>query len=194
MLKAVFNFDIFYYLFLYYVLIIRYLGYYNGYFDHSRKCDKKHIAEDRIILPFFTKSLERVNLQHVMNKPKHQRLLGNVTTTEKNKIKVEITYKYNQDIGSQLFNYNKLLKNTSYEQLISISKGTCDCSQFGAHIDKDCGHVITANMSIMNNEQFEKTLNYGTNYRIDKVGITKEELGEIMQVINKYAMKTAKRS
>lgn len=170
------------------------VGYYAGFFDSDKKLLREK-KPDTIVLKYSSTQIEKLRLEKVLNKPLLQKLLGNVTSKNVTNDKCEIVYKYKNSIGNQLYNYNNFLKRNNMTELVAIARKPCMCeTEFKNYVNKDVSHVITADVDVLQQNDISSFMKRGTNYRIDKPGITTEELNELAVNIRNYAEKVAKRS
>ena len=133
-------------------------------FTSSYKSLSKLPPENLCIVEFKNKAVEYIRLPSILkNKDVVSLLPENLQQPEKIPV---VTYKLGPTIRSKVFNYkdavtSALFQEDSLNDLLNIE---CNCrtSEF---CDINHGHVITGNLSIVNNLKLRKVLSKGPNYR-----------------------------
>ena len=92
------------------------------------------------------------------------------------------TYKFEQPISMQICNYTRV-SGLSQDAVERILEGECACGEreFAGFINKDTGHVLTTDCTIMDNKKLCEIMAKGTKYRCDTHRAGRElEVGAVM--------------
>ena len=74
----------------------------------------------------------------------------------------EISYKLTSPIRKQIFNYKETVQNLSADHIPSINECNCTSSEF---CDPHHGHIISADLRLVQNNELRKILSKGPNFR-----------------------------
>lgn len=128
------------------------------YFGKKQKKTAK-IDNYFLTVPFPNKGMEAIGLEGVFNDKRIMKKLKPYG----DKIKpVCISFTYEPPISRKLYNYTKVLRGATVE---NISSTSCDCVNNPA-IYSPVGHVITGDLKIVKNVELHSLFQKGTKYRI----------------------------
>jgi len=122
--------------------------------------NKKHTARKTpdilLKIPFHNKAIEHLELERIIHD-------NNITACIPNDFKTKhptIIYKYNNPIRNKIYNYKHTIDNIN--QFDYNAPCTCTASPY---CNKDIGHVITGDLSIIQHRTLRKLISYGPTYR-----------------------------
>ena len=150
----------------------------NGFINGTRKT-YEHVTNIHqkspcvpVKIQYTTKLIDRIYLNAFMNK---NRNLGILKGEDAGSVKLaKICYQYNSNVGKQIFNYNRFLRNLTLNKCLQILKSDCICGKTAAkYIDPHYNHIITGDSSILSdNKVLSSMISNGANFRLNKNFIT----------------------
>ena len=125
---------------------------------------KRKTPKHRITVPFTSKALDFINFPQILRSEKVIKALPKTMSADDSPM---VVYSMTQPIRSKVLNYNKFVTELD---LKAFSKDrnivSCHCKDYKEkYVDKDHGHILTGNLSIVENEDLRKLLYKGPNYR-----------------------------
>ena len=136
---------------------------------------------------FTNKGIDAINLGNILH---HKKVTANIPAYFREATPL-ICYKYIKPIGPNIFNYRRVLQDfdvgTCSEKLPIC---TCSTSNF---IYAPLNHVITGDLSIVENDALRDLLSKGPKYREAKAFTWQQNLDNIMHSVEEHARKWAKR-
>ena len=136
-------------------------------------------AMDRLIIPFLSEGMDRINIKKCFEHSNVRRTLPNDIQIPK----IQVVYTYTAPTSRSIFNYSKKLRNISNIDELSIQLSeTCDCVN-SPFMYQPAGHIITGNLDIIGNDNIRNLLKKGTKFRIPKVNNWNETWDSIKQAI-----------
>ena len=115
----------------------------------------------QLSLTFINKGIEMINLGRILN----DRTIKEAFPLESSDNPM-IVYNYTKPVRNKIVNYRQTVQSAVYEDWVS-EEGGCNC-QNSPFVDEHHGHVITGDLSIVENRKLKKLLSKGPNYREPK--------------------------
>ena len=110
-------------------------------------------------VPFHNKGIEMINLSQILHsKPVKKAIPGFI----QNQTPPTISYSYTKTIAGKIFNFKQTIKDIDFE--IGTTNLNCDCHVSDFRYEP-VGHVVTGNLSIVENRKLRKILGKGPSYR-----------------------------
>ena len=167
-------------------------GYSIGHFDWKKKETPKREKkpEINVRIEFATTKIGEINVQSFMNKTRNKNVLGYNTNIAKEFKRPKLIYKYETPIGRKFYNYKRFLETLTDDELKNTENITCQCDEkYQKYIALD-GHVITGDMNIIaDNNELRSLMKKGTNYRVNRNCMTKQQLKKFEEETEAYAKK-----
>ncbi len=154
---------------------------------------EKRVSEKGTIyvkLPFIHKVMDDIRVQSIINNKKLKHLLPAATYDTQPKL----VYTYGDTIGKLLFNYNKVLKEISEEDI--VNKIPCDCEsnpELKSFVYDHYGHVFTGNLDIVTNKEVKNIMKKGAKYRETPYTNYKEVYELVTTALDELTMKWSKK-
>ncbi len=109
--------------------------------------------------------------------------------------KPSVCYKYANNLGQSIFNYNKVLKNLNAADILNIQNCDCDInSNLKTFKYKPYGHVYTGDLNIIENVALQDIMKKHAKFReipaLNKHDIENDLLSNFEEFITKWAKKT----
>ena len=151
------------------------------------KREKEHITWNA---NFAHKIIGDVNLNSIIGSGTVRNLLPyNI----RNKFDIRMFYNFGKSIGSKILNYNKVLRGTGLLNYNDILNMQCSCAS-SSFIHDRLGHVITGDLSIIQNPALREVCSYGTKFRenpfldVDKIKdqVKKDIDNLVIKITNKF--------
>ena len=146
--------------------------------------DTKHFLR----LHFHNKGLDFVNLSNILH---HKTVQTKVPTYYNDKSPALISYTYTPSIAPLIFNHKKTLKDVTLDDIKS-KPPSCDCSTSPFRYSPS-GHVVTGDLNIVSDDKLRHLLAKGPKYRIPQSFNWNHNFKIIMDAVEDYAVKWAKR-
>ena len=124
---------------------------------------KKFDMKNRTFLKidFTTKIIQKLNLGRILNTKWIKDLIPGDCRYKKPPV---IIYNYGRNIGSFLLNYSKDLKDLTINNMTDIDNMECSCDS-SPFKDQHYGHILTGDLSIIENTELRNLMKKGTKYR-----------------------------
>ena len=113
-----------------------------------------------IKIKFANKGIDALNLSNILNQKSVQ---SNIPPYFQNKESPCVSYSYTRSVASKIFNYKRSLQQVNFYSL-SQNPLTCTCSG-SEFLYAPCGHVVTGDLNIVQNEQLRDLLRKGPKFR-----------------------------
>ena len=139
-------------------------------------------------LNFANKGIDALNISNVLH---HKRVTSNIPSYFENQSVPIVSYSYTKTIASNIFNYKKALQNFSVDNFIR-NPTPCDCSSSVFNYSP-LGHVITGDLNIIKCDNLRKIVSHGPKFREPKHINWGHNFKIIMDSVEDYAKKWAKR-
>ena len=140
--------------------------------------NKKRVR-NQLSLKFINKGVEMINLGRIL----HDRTIKDAFPLE-NAENPMIVYSYTKPVRNKIVNYRQTVQSTVYEEWVS-AEGRCGC-QNSPFVDEHHGHVITGDLSIVENVKLKRLLSKGPNYREPKTTNWKNAKKEILSGVSNF--------
>ena len=139
------------------------------YFFEKHLFKKERVSTHRLKIPFINKSLEFMNIKRVVNKPEVLNIIKE--TSDKNPLKTEIMFSYEEPISRSILNYNQFLKKLDATEIEKRLKEPCICdsSKYESFIEPKTGHIMQGNLEMLKNKRLQTIMEKGTKYRIQTI-------------------------
>ena len=118
-----------------------------------------------IIIEFNNKLINKINLNRIIKHPDTVKLWPCFNNLEKYNTPT-IFYKYDRPLGSALYNYRQTCTETNIVKWLAL-KTPCNCSK-SPFMDKHHKHIITCDLSFIENKKLRFLLEKGPKYRLPK--------------------------
>ena len=135
---------------------------------------------------FINKGIDSINLPNILN---HKNIKSNIPPYFKFQKPPIISYSYSPTIASKIFNYKRTLTNLDLNNDLSIPS-SCSESPF---LYGPAGHVITGDLSIIENDELRNVIRKGPKYREAQPIKWKYTFKVLMDSVEEYARLWAKR-
>ena len=158
-------------------------------FQPVRVTDDNCSKQKRLFLKlkFKNKGIDALNISNVLN---HKKVQSCVPPYFKLKTTPCISYTYTQNIASKLFNYKQVLQCLDIDHLLENTV-TCSCASSPFKYNPT-GHVITGDISIVNNRKLQSLIFKGPKYREARSFNWRENFSLVMNSVEDYARRWAK--
>ena len=137
---------------------------------------RKASTKDRLRfeINFVHKSIQKIDLRRILT---HRAIKATIPNQCKYKKLPMFYYKYEKNISQTIFNYNRCTKETLFSTLEELNNIPCICQQpvNQAYVNRQYGHIITGDLSIVQNEHLRAVMGRGAKFR-DCVDISIERL------------------
>lgn len=137
---------------------------------------KKVSTKDRLRfeINFVHKCIQNIDLRRILT---HRTIKATIPNQCKYKKLPIFYYKYVKNISQTIFNYNKCTKETVFSTVEEINNIPCVCQQpmYQAFVNHQHGHIITGDLSIIQNEHLRMIMCRGAKFR-DCVDMSVEKL------------------
>ena len=137
---------------------------------------KKVSTKDRLRfeINFVHKCIQNIDLRRILT---HKTIKATIPTQCKYKKLPIIYYKYERNISQTIFNYNKCTKETLFSTIEELNNIPCVCQQplNQTFVNRQYGHIITGDLSIVQNEHLQTVMHKGAKFR-DCVDMSVEKL------------------
>ena len=144
---------------------------------------------ETIMIPFVSKALDHFKLKSIFLDTRIQKLLPQKIQEY---LPLSVRFSYNLPIGRRVFNYNHFLNGLDNEQILQIVNSECECHD-SRFLYKKHGHIITGDLSLVENETLYKLMSKGTKYR-EPMLTNHSELSSVMSsAITKFIEKLSRR-
>ena len=142
-----------------------------------------------IKLDFINKGIDAVNLPSIL---RSKSVIEAVPTYFKEKELLIISYTYTKAIASKIFNFSSTLSDLDYHQFHN-NPSQCECNS-SSHLYKPYGHVITGNLSIIQNSKLRYLIiDKGPKYREPCKVDWDKNFSLLCEAVDQYALQWAKR-
>ena len=139
-------------------------------------------------IKFANKGIDALNVSNILNQNSVQ---NNFPPYFQNKESPCISYSYTRSVASKIFNYKRSLQQIDYNSLSQNPLPcTCPCSEF---LYAPCGHVVTGDLSIVQNEKLRYFLRKGPKFREPVSFSWHQNFDIIMDACETYARQWAKK-
>ena len=132
-----------------------------------------------LIVEFSNKLVEQINLKQIMKSPQVIEAFPGDSITNSLR-EPSIAYKYTNTIRSKIVNYKQAIIDETEQPAI------CNCSNYPQYIDNHHKHVITGDLSIIENNTLRRLLNKGLNYREQQPPNKTKAYNSILSAIDSY--------
>ena len=158
----------------------------NRFFKAVRVCDYTDTKNRPFLkLKFANKGIDALNLSNIFNQKSVQ---SNIPPYFQNKESPCISYSYTRSVASKTFNYKRSLQQIDFN---SLSQNPLPCTCLGSQfLYAPCGHVVTEDLSIVQNEKLRDLLRKGPKFR-EPVSFSWHQNFDI--IMDAYAMQWAKK-
>ena len=140
------------------------------------------------VVKYTNKGLDDINLQKIM---RHGEIVNTLPDNVRDQdCKPMVTYKLGPTIRNKIFNYKETIENIKIVNGKLKNVLDCACSKSKFKDDK-LGHIVTGNLSFIQNRKLRKLLIKGPNYREPRNKNYKLCLKEILIALDRCASKMA---
>ncbi len=145
------------------------------------------IKREVIVVHYINKGISKIGIENILNNSTVKGKLDKELQTEHTPM---ISYSLQKTIRNTIFNYHKTIIRTKFDEIENL---TCDCERFSEtqYYDKHHKHVITGDMSFVQNKRLQMLLEYGPQYRDNNRIDLREAKNEILIGIKKFIMQQA---
>ena len=150
----------------------------------SNKDSRNEVFDREVIsMDFINKGMELVGISRIFH-----------DKTVSCHLKIEspiISFKYDKPIRNKILNYQHTVIKTNYEEIDSVS---CNCHKYidSTYYNNDFKHVITGDMSFVQNDKLRLLLEKGPKYRNNSCIDWDAVLEEIMDKVDSFIAKHGK--
>ena len=129
-------------------------------FKYSEYCNLK--------INYIHTMLDKINLNKILNNNKIRTLIS--SNSKIKYIPFRVTYIYSPPVCTKIFNYNYTLKNLTNSHIKEIMSQDCVCSlpHYENYINPHYGHIISGDLSIINDTMIRNILSKGTKYCVQQ--------------------------
>jgi hypothetical protein len=111
-------------------------------------------------LPYANESILRLNVNKEINRKEIKSLLN----MEENE-NIEVTYTYNKNLGQQIYNYNKFLKQyNDPSELLCL----CNNTEYKKFVHHPIGHIVNGDLNLILNEDLRNLFSKGMKHRLSQ--------------------------
>ncbi len=140
------------------------LAFIAGYFS-QRKPNEKSKDCYRLTVDFPNKGLEIIGFDNIF---RNHNLRKIVTANKTNDVKpVSVVYKYEPPFSRKLCNYSVCLREIMDGKFEKYSNN-CSCAKYPSYVYAPTGHVITGDVSIVEDKSLQQLFAKGAKYRLPK--------------------------
>ena len=126
---------------------------------------KRKRAKFRLNLIFWDKAFDLINLSSILKQESCRQLFPASLKEEDHPM---VVYSLKDTIRSNIFNYNKFVSSLDFDSILAdINSVPCFCHNFNTRfIDQHHKHVLTGDLTIVENSSLIKLMSKGPKYRI----------------------------
>ena len=131
----------------------------NRLFKAVSVCDNTETKNRPFLkIKFANKGIDALNFSNILNQKSVQ---SNIPPYFQNKESPCISYSYTRSVASKIFNYKRSLQQIDFN---SLSQNPLPCTCPGSEfLYAPCGHVVTGDLSIVQNDKLRDLLRKGPN-------------------------------
>ena len=137
---------------------------------------------------FANKGLDALKIFNILNNKNIKSKIPPYFTDQSTPI---ISYTYSRSIASKIFNYKKSLREVDFKDIKS-KPPSCSCKN-SEFCYSPVGHIITGNLNIVSNYKLRQVISIGPKYRLPQSINWKYNFKLIMDAVECYTRKWAKR-
>ena len=125
---------------------------------------RKNRKQDRevLLIPFVSKAIDSLKLKSLFLDGKIQRLMPEKIFDS---LPISLRHSYDIPIGRKICNYSSLLKGLGLQKLKEYIGKDCECNANVEHFYEPHGHVISGDLSLVQNPVLRDLMMKGTKYR-----------------------------
>ena len=139
-------------------------------------------------IKFANKGIDALNISNILNQKSVQ---SNIPPCFQNKESPCISYSYTRSVASKIFNYKRSLQEIDFN---SLSQNPLPCTCPGSEfLYAPCGHVVTGDLSIVQNDELRDLLHKGPKFREPVSFSWHQNFDIIMDACETYARQWAKK-
>ena len=139
-------------------------------------------------IKFANKVIDALNFSNILNQKSVQ---SNIPPYFQNKESPCISYSYTRSVASKIFNYKRSLQQIDFN---SLSQNPLPCTCPGSEfLYAPCGHVVTGDLSIVQNDKLRDLLRKGPKFREPVSFSWHQNFDIIMDACETYARQWAKK-
>ena len=139
-------------------------------------------------IKFANKGIDALNFSNILNQKSVQ---SNIPPYFQNKESPCISYSYTRSVASKIFNYKRSLQQIDFN---SLSQNPLPCTCPGSEfLYAPCGHVVTGDLSIVQNDKLRDLLRKGPKFREPVSFSWHQNFDIIMDACEAYARQWAKK-
>ena len=161
----------------------------NRLFKAVSVCDNTETKNRPFLkIKFANKGIDALNFSNILNKKSVQ---SNIPPYFQNKESPCISYSYTRSVASKIFNYKRSLQQIDFN---SLSQNPLPCTCPGSEfLYAPCGHVVTGDLSIVQNDKLRDLLRKGPKFREPVSFSWHQNFDIIMDACEAYARQWAKK-
>ena len=140
------------------------------------KCPTENDNKTNIVIPFNCKNIDFLQLSKIVRKNNVCKLLPE---SVKSIYPPKLYFKFDAPTAIKFCNYGKFLKNLSLQDVRDILSNDCICTIKHDFIYEPYGHIMTGNLSIVDDENLRSLFQYGAKHRIPRLHSWKQVVHDL---------------
>lgn len=152
------------------------------------KLQKLFVKKDKpfLVIKHTNKLLEKVNIKSILN---NNDIISAFPINSGYYATPNVSFAYSKSIRSSIVNYRQTISDPDHDNIV------CHCHEYDTRFtDNSHGHIITGDMSIVNNKNLQDLLNQGLGYHDQKAPSKVKAREAFVSGLDTYITKTSSRT